>query len=740
MLFSIPEIITKDLFQIIREPKNIECTNIITDQENILIIQLFHALKNCEVLDHTDFLDNITSISNNLFRQLAIPLYRGKRYKKEKQFSPQQKLFSEFDDNSGSRPISKTWSREKTSPNSFSINRLDIWDLIFPILSPPLDFDFPQEIDFPDGCAPYPYQWEGIKFLIEHPEALLADETGTGKTVMASVSLRILFNQGKVNRCLIVCPPGALDVWDDHLYRWAPELRFTVVTGTKEIREYDWRYPAHIYLTTYDKLVGDLSDEINSSFIKDFDIVMIDEAQKIKNPDIQRSKSVKSISSTWRWAITATPMENKLDDLVSIFDFIKPGYLKLDGLTSENANGLIKPFTKRRTKKEVKYSMPDKIKSEIWLDLDEEQRKFYNAWELRERRELEELGEKITRVHIFAVIQRLKQICNFQPDKHKSPKTEALLEKLEEITQQGSKVLVFSQYIPQGVDKISQLLTRKNYNYVTYKGGMSDVQRKNVVNRFKNDPDVTIFLGTLGAAAESLNLQEATYVIHFDHWWNPAKMWQAEDRAYRITQEETVNVYSFWMKGTIEAKIHQKLREKGLLFQKIVGGLSEKQIEGLISTEEWLDILGVKIKKEPAKRPAEGLSLEKIFENIGQMDPLHFEDLVKNLFRKFGYENAKTTKRSHDGGIDIKASRAIVGGIEKVIVQCKRMSKVGIEHARNLLGVLAADPTTSKAYLVTTGLASPECKIFCDRDGRLALIEGPLLSRYIEEFGIKINF
>jgi len=567
----------------------------------------------------------------------------------------------------------------------------------------------------------------------------LADETGTGKTVMASVALRILFHQGIVKKGLIVCPPVALNVWDDHLLRWAPELRVTVVRGTQEIREYDWKYPAHIYLTTYDTLRSDLSDEINENYIKDINITVIDEAQRIKNPEAKRSKAVKKIISKFRWALTATPIENKLDDLVAIFEFVKPGYLKLGDLTPSNAQELIKPYTLRRTKKEVKPEMPDKIRAEIWLDLDREQRKIYDAWEANERKRLEEMGENVTKFHIFGVIQKLKQICNFHPDETKSPKTEALLEKLEGISEQGKKTLVFSQYKKEGIEKISNILNHKNYNFVTYQGGMSDRQRNDIVNKFRNNKEVLIFLGALQAAGESLNLEQATYVIHFDHWWNPAKMWQAEDRAYRINQEETVNVYSFWVKDTIESRIHRKLMEKGLLFQKVVGGLSEELIDEIISKDEWLEILGVKIKRKPDQEDRKDLPVAKIFEILGKINPIYFEEIVKNLFHKLGYQNARTTKRSHDGGIDIIASRAIAGGIEKAVAQCKRMEKVGIEHARNLLGVVAADPAISKAYLVTTGLASPECKIFCDRDGRLALIEGPLLSRYIEEFGIKIN-
>jgi len=473
--------------------------------------------------------------------------------------------------------------------------------------------------------------------------------------------------------------------------------------------------------------------------LKEINLVILDEAQRIKNPTSQRSRAVKKTNPKWRWALTATPLENKLEDIVSIFEFIKPGYIRKDNLTTDLVKGLIKPYTLRRTKKEVKPEMPEKIHSEIWLDLDGEQRSIYNAWEARERKRLEEIGAKVTKMDIFAVIQKLKQICNFHPENKLSPKTEALLEKIEEIADQGKKVLVFSQYKQEGCEKLADLFNRKNFKYVYYKGGMSDAQRKRAEETFKSKDDVPIFLGVLAAAGESLNLQVAKYVIHFDHWWNPARMWQAEDRAYRINSDETVNVYNLWVKDTIEARIHKKLKEKGLLFQKVMGGLSEEIIDEFITIDEWLEIIGVKsinkTKKEPSKKPL----IDNIYDMLTNLDPLKFEEIVKQLFYKLGYQNAKTTKKSHDGGIDIVASRLIAGGTEKAIVQCKRTAKIGVDYARALLGVVAADQSISKAYLVTSGIASNECKLFCDRDGRLVLMEGPMLANYIKQFEIKLT-
>ncbi len=630
-------------------------------------------------------------------------------------------------------------------PDGVHARTLDIFDLLFPSLMPPLDLNLPTQIDFAVGLMPYHYQWTGVKFLIDHESALLADETGTGKTVMACVALRVLFRQGRITGCLIVCPLVALGVWKEHIECWAPELQYIVVRGDRSERYTQWKSPAHVHLSTYDTVRTDFLDEdgpADGVAIDSFDVVLIDEAQHIKNQFTGKSQAVKLFAPKYRWAMSATPFETKVDDIASIFAFVRPHHIRSDGLTPSRARGLMQPYTLRRTKKEVKPEMPDKIAQEIWLDLAPAQQILHDAVLKQETDKLRELGEKVTRVHIFAVIQRLKQICNFVPGTSTGPKVDALLDKLEEITDSGKQVLVFSQYINEGLTKISQVLEGKGYRHVVYRGGMSERDRVEIPCKFKTDTSISVFLGQVRAAGSSLNLENATYVIHFDHWWNPSVMWQAEDRAYRITQDETVNVYSLWMENSIERKIHNKLLERGLLFQKIFGAMSEDAITEKISVDEWLEVLGVKTPAQPrGAQPTEAgdqATDQEVLVRLGAIDPLEFEQVVKQLFVKLGFQNARTTQVSHDGGVDIVATRTAIGGIERVVVQCKRMPRVGVEHARALLGVVTADTSVAKGFLVTNGEASPQCRDFCERNGKLSCIDGQLLAAYIRQFGIAL--
>lgn len=465
------------------------------------------------------------------------------------------------------------------------------WDLIYSLLIPPGGFSFPEEL--------YSYQRTGVEFLITHPEALLADEMGTGKTVMTTVALKILFQQNKIRKALIVCPLSMVGIWEEHIDKWASGLSLLTLRGGRETRKFIWECPVQILLATFDTLRSDLLDEgsfITQEVLKEIDLIVVDEAQNIKNSFSGRSQAVKKIPARWRWALTGTPLENHLEDLSSIFEFVKPDYLPRDGLTPKLAQQLVKPYILRRLKRDVMKDLPPKIRQDTWLELDTSQREAYQRALSQGQNHLKQIGRNGAttplRAHIFAVIQTLKQICNFAPGKTTSPKTEALIELVEKILANGKKVIVFSQYQEEGVYKLARVL--ESYGVVMYTGTMSERERQSAVATFRRSSSKSIFLASVRSAGVGLTLTEANYVVHFDHWWNPALMWQAEDRAHRKGQTEPVHIYSLWMRDTIEMQIYDKLKEKGLLFQEVMDALSSEVVENFITTEEWLEMLGLK--------------------------------------------------------------------------------------------------------------------------------------------------
>lgn len=566
----------------------------------------FHQLNVAKILGYEDTIKlSHPCCSQNLFTHIEAPKIQGKIFNRQIKAR-----------------IGKPLSIPKIRKASFQAKALNEWDLLYPSLCPPLLSSF-DKIDFFQDLRNY--QVEGIHFLVQNTSALLADEMGTGKTVQTVNSLRILFRQGKIRCALIICPlavigsaylseeTGKSEGWDGHFYNWAKELLVTVIRDNREQRKIDWKTPAHIYITTYDTLRNDLRDKIlkEADLIK-FDCVVIDEAQKIKNRSSKVSQSVKKLLPKYRWALTGTPIENSIDDIISIFEFVKPGLFKSGtDYLPQQVKSTIAPYMLRRLKRDVLKDLPEKIHQEDWLELDSHQKVEYenalNAGRSQLETSIYSETDSQVRSHIFALITKLKQICNFANGKPTSPKTDILIEYIETIAANDEKVLIFSQYVPEGIDKLEKILQKKRIGFVSYKGGMSEQKKSQAVSDFRNRPDICAFIGTFKAVGFGLTLTEASYVIHFDHWWNPAVMQQAEDRAHRIGQANKLTVYSFWMRDTIEENIKKKLYEKRSIIEKVIDPLAEEAFDNIVTTEEWLDMLGVKAKPKQSTVQDENL-------------------------------------------------------------------------------------------------------------------------------------
>jgi superfamily II DNA or RNA helicase len=681
--------------------------------------------------------------SNNMFQHLRLSIILWHNYQ-EKKWHTEKPTDIQIDDLPQKHPHGKKFvNGVEVNPHSTPKVKLpSFWDLIYPLLHPPLILEETDNLFLPHHLLAY--QPVGIAFLMNNESALLADDMGTGKTVMTTVALKILFQQHRIRRALIVCPVSVVREWRKHLDEWASELVSSYIPGTRDIRSIRWNTDAHIYVTTYDSLRGDIESRLLPyNKLGVFDVVILDEAQNIKNPISGRSKAIKKLTRHRRWALTGTPIENKIEDLASLFDFLRPGFLSPYDMYPERIREKIKPYFLRRRKIDVLPDLPPKIKQKLWLEMDDSQRKEYERVSLGIIDELTGMGDQVTKVAIFGRIQRLKQICNFASNSMASPKTELLLEQVEQIIQSGQKVIIFSQYVKEGIEKLEQILAP--FGFAKIVGDQSQSVRDREIDRFKKMSEVSILLASVKAGGVGLNLTEASYVIHFDHWWNPATMWQAEDRVHRRGQKaDKVNVYSYWMAGTIEEKIHNILEEKGLLFADVIDGLAESQIDELISTNEWLEMLGVKVKNKvtlptTSKNHAH-LSLEEIRQQLLDISPSQFEHVVKELVRCLGYPNPKVTGRTGDGGIDILASRNINDGVIRIAAQCNRYrGTVSASTARDFRGAITTDNTIKKGFLVTTSDFSNECKSFCEQSGIIVPISGLELARYVKDFGISIE-
>lgn len=462
-------------------------------------------------------------------------------------------------------------------------NLIRLEDRLYYVLQPPLE-SIVQNAKLTFPFQPFPYQMDGIAFLYARSSAILADEMGLGKTMQAITAIRMLLLSGEIRNALLVCPKPLVTNWMREFRQWAPEIPIAVIQGDSSKRAWVWSNPqAPVKIANYELMLKDSAVIDDGSLY--FDLVLLDEAQRIKNRNSTTSEVVRSIPRSRSWALTGTPIENSVEDLVSIFEFLSPGHLR-DDMHLKSLGHATRDHILRRTKDKVLKDMPPRLYRHADLDLTPEQRASYKAAEEEGVVHLADLGESVTVQHVFELVLRLKQICNFDPVTGSSCKLERLEADMEEIVASGQKAIVFSQWVST-LDVISEKLAR--FNPVEYHGRIASNRRDGVIDRFKNDPKCGLILMSYGAGAVGLNLQFCHYVFLFDRWWNPAVEDQAINRAHRLGVKKAVTVTRMMAVETIEQRIDAVLSEKRELLRTLFAeagtptnlGLNRNEIFGL---------------------------------------------------------------------------------------------------------------------------------------------------------------
>jgi SNF2 family DNA or RNA helicase len=456
-------------------------------------------------------------------------------------------------------------------------------DRLYYVLQPPLETLIQSDaLHFP--FEPFPYQYQGVAFLYPRYSAILADEMGLGKTMQAITTVRMLLRSGEIRRVLLVCPKPLVTNWRREFNLWAPEIPLTIIEGDQAKRRWQWsETDTPVLIANYELLMRDR--ELLAG--EHFDLVVLDEAQRIKNTSSATNQIVRSIDRTRSWALTGTPIENTPDDLVGIFEFLSPGYLR-PGIAPRRLSELVRDHILRRTKEMVLADLPPKMIRDAELDLTSEQRASYEMVENEGVMRLNQMGDQITIQHVFELVLRLKQICNFDPATGASAKLERLMADVEEVAASGKKAIIFSQWV-KCLEILSHQLRR--FGPLEYHGQIPSKQREAVLKQFKDDKSKHVILMSYGAGSVGLNLQFCEYVFLFDRWWNPAVEDQAINRAHRIGAAGPVTVTRMLTLATIEERINEVLEHKRELFAQIIGensapaslGLSQAEIFGLFN-------------------------------------------------------------------------------------------------------------------------------------------------------------
>ncbi|UHA74977.1 DEAD/DEAH box helicase [Paenibacillus sp. 481] len=453
-----------------------------------------------------------------------------------------------------------------------------------------------------------PYQQEGYSWLTFLRRfglgACLADDMGLGKTIQwIAYLLRCVEEEPSGPPSLLVCPTSVLGNWQKELERFAPSLRIYMHYGSKRAQGEQMiaeMSAAHLVLTTYTTA---LNDHDGLSAIK-WSTICLDEAQNIKNPYTKQSIAMRKLNAHHRIALTGTPMENRLTELWSIFDFINPGYLgtlaqfrrtyvnpiertrdtEWIGLVQK----LVKPFLLRRLKKDpaIQLELPEKNEAKAYVTLSVEQAALYEQVLDDMFNRIDQLETMERRGAILAALAKLKQVCNHPALYHKedatgweperSGKLVRLLEMVDELRSEGDSCLIFTQYVETGHMLKAVLEQGRQERVYFLHGGVPKASRDEMVEHFQDAslPEAeraSIFILSLKAGGTGLNLTAANHVFHYDRWWNPAVENQASDRAFRIGQTRDVQVHKLIALGTLEERIDEMIEQKQHLSDQVVG-------------------------------------------------------------------------------------------------------------------------------------------------------------------------
>jgi superfamily II DNA or RNA helicase len=612
-------------------------------------------------------------------------------------------------------------------------------DLVRPMLEPSV---ISSEIGYLALPKPlYDHQREALKELFKREALLLADEPGMGKTVTVSVALMALIQKGLARRCLVVCPETGFRHWTAHLLAWAPFSQCSVIRGERGQRVRAWQSKAHIYLTDYLNLATDIEAGILADSGLEFDVVALDGIHTIRFHSLQISSALKHLKARRRWALTGA-VPGDIEDWVRIFSFLIPEKGQASTRdTLPDFRRRFQPYVLRRTKEQVAENLPTRIRQEVWLDLDQRQSVSYQQALSEERERLSRLGGAVARTHITAAIDRLKGICNFAPESYDSNKVRALVDLIEEVAAAEAKMIVFSQFHEEGLERLQSVL--EAYGALRLNADTPMKRREQLLDAFRKEDQWHVLLVEMGARTDGVPFTQVTHIVHFDHSWNPAIRQRAERRIHPMLGPSTsVNIYEFWVADTIDENLHALLHTRALLPGQVPEGTRPLDLDKRITVEDWLyEVLEI----SPGTAPAE-LSLSPFEETqLPSSEALQRPDLrlgdhetnVETLMHLMGYTDVKALGEHDEGHEDYIVARLGEAEQDRALVRFLRTEKsVGVQEGRRLLEDMQARPDCQTAYLVVTADFTEACKRLARQSaGKLLLVSGSDWRRRLQDLG-----
>jgi len=411
-----------------------------------------------------------------------------------------------------------------------------------------------------------PFQKRGVEWLLATQRGVLADDMGLGKTVQAIFALRTLIQSGEAKQVLVVCPGILVPNWLRELEKWSPELGLCVLRPPAPIRNEAWRVMKnriHVLLATYEQV------RVASRALRNchFDVVVLDEAHRLRNPTSKTASVIRQVICTHLWALTGTPIERHPSDLLAILSIVAPGRISRSTarLGPSALRSIARPHLLRRQKRDVLEDLPQSDEQAVWLELTPEQRRAYDV-----------VMHPTRNIVPLARLARLRKICDLDADSKASSKLDFLTDRAEEIVNGlQEKAVVFSLTLAPLFECRRRLLSL-GISAPLLTGRVSHSERELVLREFREGKP-SILLASAKLASEGLNLTEANHVFFLNLWWNPSANHQARDRVLRIGQQKKVNVWSLLCADTVDEELYSIVQGKEIHYSSITDMLREMQ-------------------------------------------------------------------------------------------------------------------------------------------------------------------
>ncbi len=577
----------------------------------------------------------------------------------------------------------------------------------------------------------YPYQEEGARFAARAGRSLIADEMGLGKTFQAIGAAEILARTVGIERVLVVCPTSLKHQWKEEIER-ATDRSATIVQGSLAVRAERYREPGFFKIANYEVVHRDLK----SILAWKPDLVILDEAQRIKNWKTRAARTVKQIPSEYAIVLTGTPLENRLEELHSIVEFVDRFHLgpmfrflaehqildeagKVTGYRNlDRINQTLKPILLRRNKQEVLKQLPGRVVKNFFVPMTSEQTRHHEenaeiVGRIVQRwRRFGFLSEKDQRFLMIA-LQRMRMSCNssylLDPTSDHGTKADDLMALLSDLFERSGKVIVFSQWLRTHEILVRRLRVRK-WGYVLFHGGVPGPKRKDLIQRFREDPDCRIFLST-DAGGVGLNLQVATTVVSMDQPWNPAVLEQRIGRAHRLGQHRTVQVFNYISEGTIEHGMLDLLKFKRSLFAGVLDGDRSEVLLGASRLKRFMESVE-RLTTETSQDPS---AVTGIPETNGQ-----------DQARPKGPEAVRTPWKSQTAAQTDALAGLVEGGLRFLDALGKKLNNghartpVAKTRSLRLESLVERDPKTGQPFLKLPMPSEPILRKVSDLLGQLA--------------------